>query len=77
MTNAIDKNKEYRFKGYKGKWYFIDEFKGYYMFEHCTYGDMTCHLVVSAKARVWQGNEIRARVFETYDDIETCLQTEF
>lgn len=76
MTKAIDKNAEYKFKGYKGKWYFIAESNGYYMFEHCTYGDDTCHLVVNAKSRVWDNNVIKARAIETYDDIKTTLYTE-
>lgn len=73
MTTAMMKGVKYSHKDYIGKWEIIGEDHGYYMLEHCTYGDETCYLVISKKARVFEGNELRARVFETYDDIETCL----
>ena len=55
---------EYKVDGYRGKWYVIHEYKGYYLLEHCTYGDETYCLIA-----VLQGDKMVA-VAETFDSFE-------
>jgi hypothetical protein len=56
--------KDYKVDGYIGKWYVIHEYRGYYLLEHCTYGDETCGLIA-----VLQGDKMVA-VAEIFDDFE-------
>lgn len=58
---------DYKVDGYKGKWYVINEYKGYYLLEHCTYGDETYHLIAQL-----QGDKMVA-VGETYDMLEDVV----
>lgn len=37
------KGVKYSHKDYFGKWEIIGEEHGYYMLEHCTYGEDTCY----------------------------------
>ena len=70
----INKFEHIKIPGYANKWYAIDgvhirsygEEYVYYLMENETWGDETAHLVVTADLNP---NEI----YETYDDIETCL----
>ena len=58
---------DYKVDGYKGKWYVIHEYKGYYLLEHCTYGDETCLLIATL-----QGDKMVA-VEETFDSFEEIV----
>lgn len=71
--------------GYYGSWSIIDDYKGYVLLEHNTYGDETCYLIVQADKVYWDNQRIKdgklisipsfwsSDVYETYDDIETAL----
>lgn len=75
--------------GYNGSWSVIDNFKGYVLLEHNTYGDETCYLVVRASDFEWRQFRLRNNevvnapyfslntiIYETFDDIKTCLEDE-
>ena len=57
--------------GYTNRWSSIDEYKigekTYYLMENDTWGDETCLLVITPDFK---------EIYETYDDIETCLTDE-
>ncbi len=61
--------KEYKVKGYYGKWFAIASYKEWLLLEHCTYGDETCCLVV-------RKDNPEEAVCETFDDIVTALEDE-
>lgn len=57
--------------GYRGKWSAIEytelDSGNYYIYEHDTWGDETCYLVVRYI------DEEPMDIYETYDGIEQCL----
>lgn len=76
-------------EGYNGFWSVIDDHDGYVLVEHNTYGDETCYLVFRAWEFRWKEITLRTGaveimpfidddvdVYETYDDIITCLEDE-
>lgn len=85
----VQKNIDYKVKGYYNKWSVIDTYKGYALMENNTYGDETCYLVVKVKDNV-QDKEYTKKsngekivlptimkvVCETYDGIEIALEDE-
>lgn len=85
----VQKNIDYKVKGYYNKWSVIDTYKGYALMENNTYGDETCYLVVKVKDNV-QYKEYTKKsngekivlptimkvVCETYDGIEIALEDE-
>lgn len=86
---GVQKNIDYKIKGYYNKWSVIDIYKGYALMENNTYGDETCYLVVKVKDNV-QNKEYTKKsngekimlptimevVCETYDGIEIALEDE-
>lgn len=61
-----------KINGYIGKWSAFEKLEiigkeTYYIMEHDTYGDMTQYLVITADCET---------IYETYDDIVTCLEDE-
>lgn len=88
-VNALKNEKRIKVVGYEGYWSVIDDHKGYVLLEHNTFGDETCYLVFKAKDFFWQERTLRngetitvpciplsTTIFETYDDITTCLEDE-
>ena len=86
-VDALKSEKRIKVEGYVGFWSVIDDHEGYVLVEHNTYGDETCYLVFKAKNFEWKeftlksGEQITApfvstTVFETFDDIITCLEDE-
>ena len=92
ISNCIEilkKEKKIKVGSYIGYWSVIDDLHGYVLLEHNTWGDETCSLVAKASDFQWKTfrhhlTDIPFRipyfendqVFETYDDIETCLKDE-
>jgi hypothetical protein len=92
LHNCVDTltaEKRIKVEDYKGFWSVIDSLNGYVLLEHNTYGDETCYLVVKAKDFEYKAFTLKSgekviipffsklvNVFETYDDIETCLDDE-
>ena len=85
----VQKNIDYKVKGYYNKWSIIDTYKGYALMENNTYGDETCYLVVKVKDNVQDKEYIKKSngekivlptimevVCETYDGIEIALEDE-
>lgn len=86
----IEKNVDYRVKGYIGFWGVCDEARGYVMLEHCTLGDETCYLVVRKDLKVHQKTYTKKstgekvvlptlqprKPIETFDNIEIALTDE-
>ena len=82
--------KEIKVEDYIGLWSVIDDLNGYVLLEHNTYGDETCYLVAKSEDFILRDfikksteKKVKlpylpktAEVFETYDDIETCLEDE-
>ena len=88
-VNAIKTEKRIKVANYRGFWSVIDDHQGYVLLEHNTYGDETCSLVVKAKDFIWKEITLKSgeliivpffdlttTVYETYDDIVTCLEDE-
>lgn len=86
-VDCLKAEKRIKVEGYRGFWSVIDDHNGYVLLEHNTWGDETCYLVFKAKDFNWKeitlktGEKIvvpyvAALVFETYDDIITCLEDE-
>lgn len=85
----VQKNIDYKVKGYYNKWSVIDTYKGYALMENNTYGDETCYLVVKIKDNV-QDKEYTKKsngekivlptimevLCETFDGIEIALEDE-
>ena len=77
---------EIKVSGYRGTWSVIDDIEvtdemgtdhSYFLLQHDYYGDETCYLVIEDNPENWKGlNIYKGPVFETYDDIETCLEDE-
>lgn len=67
----MDNMQDIKIKGYYNKWSAIDYMTvnniEYYLMENNTYGDETCYLVITKD---------QSKIFETFDDIETCLKDE-
>ena len=92
LHNCVDCLKaEQRIKvfGYKGFWSVIDDLNGFVLLEHNTFGDETCYLVTRASDFEWRQVTLRngdifnvpyfsatTYIYETYDDIQTCLEDE-
>lgn len=85
----LQKNIDYKVKGYTNRWSIIDTHEGYGLLENNTYGDETCYLVVkldqdAPMKRYKNRNDetvvslptIQDVVCETYDGIETALEDE-
>lgn len=76
-------NQRIKIEGHIGYWSVIDDFRGYVLLEHNTYGDETCYFVAKAnkcffdESVKYQNSFIPCfkdyDVYETYDDIETAL----
>lgn len=82
---------DYKVNGYYNTWAVVDELtlisKGvehtYVLLENTKYGDETCYLVLNKYTNVIEDeagtfiilNELE-NTFETFDDIETCLNDE-
>lgn len=88
-VNALKNEKRIKVAGYRGFWSVIDDHEGYVLLEHNTYGDESCYLVFKAKEFIWKEITLKSgevitvpyidlatTVFETYDDIITCLEDE-
>ena len=84
-VDTLKKERKIKVINYKGFWSVIDDFEGYVLLEHNTYGDETCYLVVKASDFVWKEISTNvivpffdqlAYIYETYDDIKTCLEDE-
>lgn len=88
-VNTLKAEKRIKVADYKGTWSVIDDHDGYVLLEHNTYGDETCYLVIKANEFEWKafntkdGSEVvlpffpaTSYVYETYDDIESCLEDE-
>lgn len=88
-VNTLKNEKRIMVEGYRGFWSVIDDHEGYVLLEHNTYGDETCYLVFKANEFNWKeiilknGEKIivpfidgLTTVYETYDDIITCLEDE-
>lgn len=82
----LERNVDYKVKGYTNRWSVIDQAHGFSLLENNTYGDETCYLLVRTKSvpknreytRKRDGEKImlptiEAKVYETYDDIETAM----
>lgn len=69
-----DEEQNVKIDGYRGKWSAFEkiELDGavYYIYEHNTYGDETCYLVVCYV------DEAPIDVYETYDGLIQCLVDE-
>lgn len=84
----LDRNTEYKVKGYRNRWSIIDTHEGYGLLENCSYGDETCYLVVKLDQepvmRTYRRRDettvqlptIMDVICETYDGIETALEDE-
>lgn len=84
----LQKNTEYKVKGYTNRWSLIDTHEGYGLLENNTYGDETCYLVVKMdqepamlRYKKSDGSTIHLPtildvVCETYDGIEIALEDE-
>ena len=82
-VDTLKREKNIKVINYKGFWSVIDDYEGYVLLEHNTYGDESFYLVVKAKDFIWKeisANKVVpffdqiADVYETYDDIKTCLE---
>ena len=84
----LNKNTEYKVKGYTNRWAIIDTFKGYALLENSTWGDETCYLVAKLnqepqdlKYKKSNGNIIVLPTIidilcETFDGLEVALEDE-
>lgn len=85
----LDRNTEYKVKGYRNRWSIVDTHEaGYALLENCLYGDETCYLVVKLDQepvmRTYRRRDettvqlptIMDVICETYDGIETALEDE-
>lgn len=80
----MTKVNEIKVNGYRGTWSVIDYYDliddigniiRYVLLEHDYYGDETCYLVAEDSQVFWSelSGVYIGQVYETYDDIETCL----
>lgn len=92
LHNCVDLLKHERLikvVGFNGFWSVIDDLEGYVLLEHNTHGDETCYVVARASDFEWRqirlrNNEVvnvpyfslNSRIYETFDDIRTCLEDE-
>lgn len=84
----LEKNVEYKVKGYTNRWSLIDQLGGYGLLENNTWGDETCYLVVKmdqeALEKRYKNRDsevvmiptIQEVVCETYDGLEVALGDE-
>lgn len=87
-VNTLKSEKNIKLANYYGCWSVIDDYRGFVLLEHNEYGDETCYLVVKASDFEWKefikkstGEKVllpyfsdKCSVYETYDDIVTCLE---
>jgi hypothetical protein len=68
---GTDEEQHVKIDGYRGKWSAIEKTiiddATYYIYEHDSFGDETCYLVVEFI------DDMPMRIFETYDGLEQCL----
>lgn len=75
-TKEINENEEQNVKidGYKNTWSAFEKLETengtYYIYENDKFGDLTCYLVCLVS------EETILEVYETFDDIITCLEDE-
>ena len=71
---ALKEFQREKINGYIGRWSALEsltvEDATYYMYEHDTYGDESCYLVVKYV------DEQPVAVYETYDSLLQCLEDE-
>lgn len=85
----VQKNINYKIKGYTNKWTVIDTYKSYALMENNTYGDETCYLVVKIENNVQEKEytkkstgekvilpTIMEVLCETFDGLEIALEDE-
>lgn len=83
-VNTLKAEKLIKVATYTGTWSVIDDYNGYVLLEHNTWGDETCLLVAKAKDFIWKEFTIKSTgekillpyfetTYETYDDIRTAL----
>lgn len=81
-VNTLKDNKRIYIENHTGFWSVIDDYKGYVLLEHNTYGDETNYYVAKANNFYYRESKKfntfipyfkECDVYETYDDIETAL----
>lgn len=84
-VDALKAVKRIIIENHYGSWSVIDDFKGYVLLEHNTYGDETNYFIAKANKFTYKNYKNKegvvmmlptfneSDVYETYDDIETAL----